>query len=348
MDQWVLDLVVDIDRAKAKLDFVQLQAVALVDDVAELALALRKTENAVLRLKQQSEALTRLPRLSALLESGDIDLWRLCRVQEAAENLSAADALKVDELLAPVAAGLNASVLFRRAKRAVLKVDPAGGELRHEQAKQCRRVEWMPQPDGMAELFIHGPAEDLRRVFTQLDANARALTDDRTMDQRRFDVFIDRVLGEPGKHTVDVRLTVSEKTLLGLTNDPGYLEGYGDITASAARELAAEGTWRKVLTDEVGNLKGIGKHKYRPPAALAEFVKTRDRQCRFPGCSVTVCDLDHVIRYGDGETEECNLCCLCRHHHKLKHEKGYKVVLDPDGTCHWTTPLGRKYVTTPA
>jgi Domain of unknown function (DUF222) len=319
-----------------------------MDDVAELALALRKTENAVLRLKHQSEALTRLPLLAGLLESGDIDLWRLGRVQEATENLSAADALKVDEMLAPVAAGLNASVLMRRAKRAVLKVDPAGSELRHEQAKQSRRVEWMPQCDGMAELYIYGPAEDLRRVYAQLDGDARALTDERTMDQRRFDVFVDRVLGAPGKHTVDVRVTVSEKTLLGLTNDPGHLEGYGAITASAARELATEGTWRKVLTDEVGNLKGIGKHRYRPPKALAEFVRTRDQHCRFPGCTVTVCDLDHVIRYGDGETEECNLHCLCRHHHKMKHEKCYKVVLDPDGTCHWTTPLGREYVTTPS
>ena len=89
---------------------------------------------------------------------------------------------------------------------------------------------------------------------------------------------------------------------------------------------------------------------YRPNAALAQRVRDRDRTCRFPGCGVAArrCDLDHVVRFPDGSTSECNLVCLCRTHHGFKHHAGWTLTMDTDGTCRWTAPTGRSYVTRPA
>ncbi|WP_020145526.1 HNH endonuclease signature motif containing protein [Terracoccus sp. 273MFTsu3.1] len=89
---------------------------------------------------------------------------------------------------------------------------------------------------------------------------------------------------------------------------------------------------------------------YRPNAALAQRVRDRDRTCRFPGCGVAArrCDLDHVVRFPDGPTTEDNLVCLCRTHHGFKHHAGWTLTSEVDGSCTWTAPTGRSYVTRPA
>ena len=89
---------------------------------------------------------------------------------------------------------------------------------------------------------------------------------------------------------------------------------------------------------------------YRPNAALAQRVRDRDRTCRFPGCGVAArrCDLDHVVRFPDGPTTEDNLVCLCRTHHGFKHHAGWTLTSEADGTCTWSSPTGRSYVTHPA
>jgi hypothetical protein len=46
-----------------------------------------------------------------------------------------------------------------------------------------------------------------------------------------------------------VSVIVPITTLLGLDEHPGELVGYGPIPAPLAREIAAEGTWRRLLTD---------------------------------------------------------------------------------------------------
>lgn len=47
----------------------------------------------------------------------------------------------------------------------------------------------------------------------------------------------------------DVRVTIPYTALLGANDTPGELAGYGPIPAAVARDLAAAGTWRRILTD---------------------------------------------------------------------------------------------------
>ena len=106
----------------------------------------------------------------------------------------------------------------------------------------------------------------------------------------------------------------------------------------------------RALTDAVtGTVIETADHSYRPGARLARFIQTRDQHCRFPGCNrpAKLSDIDHVIRYPDGETTAGNLQCLCRHHHRAKHEGGWTVTMTPTGVCTWTSPTGHTYVTRP-
>ncbi len=76
---------------------------------------------------------------------------------------------------------------------------------------------------------------------------------------------------------------MSWTTLAGIDDLPGHLAGYGPITADQARALAADGAWRRLLTDPAtGVLLDYGHTVYRPPQALQDFVRARDVTCTFP------------------------------------------------------------------
>jgi hypothetical protein len=90
--------------------------------------------------------------------------------------------------------------------------------------------------------------------------------------------------------------------------------------------------------------------RYLPSAALDRYVRWRDRTCQFPGCNrpAEFTDLDHRVAFAaGGRTTAANLWCLCRHHHRLKHEGGWRIHQNPDGSYTWTSPTGRRYRTKP-
>jgi len=131
------------------------------------------------------------------------------------------------------------------------------------------------------------------------------------------------------------------------------VEGLGVIPAGVLAELCrALGTKvaRALVDLKTGATVETADETYKPGARLRRFVVTRDEHCRFPGCTrpARLDDLDHVIRWPDGPTAASNLQCLCRHHHRAKHEGGWQVSMTADGTCTWTSPSGRRYVTHPA
>jgi len=158
-----------------------------------------------------------------------------------------------------------------------------------------------------------------------------------------------------GASDAQVSVIISADTLLGLSEDPGYLTGYGPIIASMARDIASTGTWRCAIANGVhGTLDGLGVSTYtpayQPSEKLRRHLSLRDRRCRFPGCTRAAarCEWDHVIPYPEGVTCECNGEQLCVHHHHLKHGTGFRVQFstdpaDPPATLVWTTPAGRTY-----
>jgi hypothetical protein len=112
-------------------------------------------------------------------------------------------------------------------------------------------------------------------------------------------------------------------------------------------------TGRRVCTHEPTG-EGLGppgdSPGYSPAPALARYVRFRDRRCRFPGCRARAvrCDLDHTTPWPLGATSADNLCCLCRHHHRLRHQApGWSITLLDDGGLQWTLPGGELRVTYP-
>lgn len=248
----------------------------------------------------------------------------------------------------------------------------------------------------------------LTEIASCLRAADKSLHDDsplpmRTLTQLRADVFRDLLLdGEPaleGPRGIrpTVYVSVPALTLLGLSGEsahlePATLDGYGPIDAETARELAARApSFIRLLTHpETGAVLSVGKDSYRVPTDLKNWLRLRDSTCRFPGCSRAAvhCDLDHTEDWEfGGETRHDNLAHLCRSHHRLKHNSGWRVAHkqardpaqisdpaqtydpaqswappDPDappdiasdlipdiapGTLSWISPTGHEYITEP-
>ena len=150
----------------------------------------------------------------------------------------------------------------------------------------------------------------------------------------------------------DVATVVSPVTT-GYAVSGTHLPGLGWVEAATVAGLLKAlplDVARAVLDADTGTLTSHTSSAYRPPAAMREFVTTRDGTCRMWGCSSRAdhVDLDHTRPWPDGPTTPANLAGLCRRHHRLKQTGRWRYSLDPDGTITWTSTTGRARTTEPA
>jgi hypothetical protein len=179
--------------------------------------------------------------------------------------------------------------------------------------------------------------------------------DRRTIEAKRADALTE-ICGDllariatdyqPHRRPVSINITMDLPTALGLAENPAQLAGYGPIPASVARALSSDAKWRRFVTDPIsGNLLDYGRETYLPPQQLVDFLTARDRTCRFPSCSqpARVTDIDHAQPWEEGgRTSAANLGLLCRRHHRMKTHDGWKLESHDDGSCTWTSPVGKE------
>ncbi|WP_254678662.1 HNH endonuclease signature motif containing protein [Arthrobacter sp. 24S4-2] len=350
---------------------------------AEVACALAVSERSAGALISEALALTTgLPLTLAALQSGTVS-WQHARIlcdETTGLEPSAAAALEA-HFLDPDAqnpargcpVGNLTSARFRAKARSWReRHHPVSMETRHHRSAADRRVEYVPDRDGMAWLSAYLPADTAAGIWDRTTTAARILqgpSEPRTLTQLRADVAAawlltagSRVHGADGvpagswragdvpSPAAQVLVTVPVFSLLGLTGEPAVLDGYGPIPPSMARRLVADGasSFLRVLTDpRSGAPLEIGRSSYRIPKAMRQWLRLRDGRCPFPGCNnhSLDTDADHLLAWSDGGgTGISNLGQPCRRHHRLKHTTAWR----PEGaTAHeppgWTSPTGRHY-----
>ncbi len=303
----------------------------------------------------------RLPAVHAALSAGAIDVPKARVFDRETHPLPDPAARAVCDQLLPDAPRLTTGQLRARLQRLVLTVDPEAARLREEKAVAERRVISGLEFDGTTSITVLGlPTERATAAMERVHAIAHAARrngDARTMDQLRADTVLDLLDGTltgplPAPRKGVIELTVPLTTLMGLSEEPGELAGWGPIAADITRKLADEHhnvTWRYRVVDADGQLVGAGTTR-RPTARMDAFVRARDRTCRFPGCrrSASHTDLDHTVPYTeDGPTHPINLGALCRTHHRTKHEGGWTLHQPQAGVFDWTSPHGHRYTARP-
>jgi uncharacterized protein DUF222 len=320
---------------------------------AEIAAAMRWTSRWTTdQITLALDLASRLPQTLNALEKGEIDFYKARVLHDQTLPLSADLAAEVEARVLAKATGQTGAQMRRLTRRVVMKVDPDGHRERAEERKKQRCTGLDAVEDDMARIWAFLPAHLAAACSARVDAIARQAhtpSDPRTLDQTRADVFADLLLATPDKTSavkVELYVTVSAATLLGLSSQPGELAGYGPITAELARDLAGDATWRRLLTDPAtGEALEFGTSTYRPPAALRRFVWTRDRTCRFPGCMRPSheSDLDHTVPFPLGTTSAANLGAFCRRHHRVKHRTAWQVSQPKPGRFCFRSPAGKTY-----
>ncbi|QHK21555.1 DUF222 domain-containing protein [Pseudarthrobacter psychrotolerans] len=346
--------------------------------IAEVACALTVSERAARALLAESHSLTTaLPLTLLALQAGTIS-WQHARIMvDETVNLDPAGAQALeahflDPDVANPARGPAGELIpgrFRHKARIWReRHHPVSIEKRHARGVQDRRVEYAPDRDGMAWLSAYLPADQAAGIWDRTTTAARALQgphEDRTLSQIRADTVATWLLGrtgaagaETGRGFADgvpspraqVLITVPVMSLLGLTEEPAMLDGYGPIPPSMARHLIADGaeSFHRVLTDpRDGAPLEIGRTSYRLTKAQRQWLRLRDGKCPFPGCSNHSLDneADHLLAWAHGGTTGIsNLGQPCPRHHRLRHTTAWTPTgatkNEPPG---WISPTGRHY-----
>ena len=338
--------------------------------LAELATALVVPEGTAGALVADSATARRHTATLKALGSGSISLPQLRSIFDAMTGLPDAAATALEAAALERAPQQTNAALRRRLRTLRERLHPEPLDGRHRAAALDRRVVLEPAPDGMAWLSLHLEAERALAITNRLDRLAEAtsetasIVDHRTRAQQVLDAAADLLLTgvrtnrdrQPveGDNAIVPRVlvTVPVLALLGHTDEPAELDGYGPIDVDTARGLAAHApSIRRILTHpETGAFLSYSRTTYRVPADLAAYLRARDGTCRFPGCGrrAANCDLDHTIPWArDGHTRHDNLAHLCRKHHRLKHRTRWRMSQDADGVIHWISPAGRDHTTHP-
>jgi hypothetical protein len=314
----------------------------------------------------------RLPQLGALFAAGDVDFRVITAAVSRSELMTDDAALtRLDGWLARNAAHWN-----RRSYKKIIeildywiqKLEPAAIRLTRE-TEESRHIGIAPLHSGIAEIWGNVRAPDAVAFDRRLDELAATVcpADPRTKAQRRADALSalaaratampcacgspdcpaskqDATVGDVIIHVLAEAATVS-----GDSTAPGYVPGFGGLSAEAVRQLATSAKLRPVVHPK----NSAPEPRYRPSAALADFIRCRDLTCRFPGCDrpAEYADIDHTVPWPLGPTHPSNLKLLCRIHHLLKTfysgPNGWQDRQEADGTVIWTSPTGHTYTTKP-
>lgn len=315
-----------------------------------------------------------LPNTCSALATGDISLAHanvIAKETAAAirDGLTEYQIFEVEQRAIAHAEFHTPAQVANQVRTSLARIAPETFEDTVARARDTRRVSCYNDSDGMSTVVAILPAADAQVVMNAIESFIRltgaeienkdgsvGTKDARSTDMKRADALtaiaaasLSQSLVTPHRRPISINVTIDLPTLLGLAENPGQLAGYGAIPASVARELASDGKWKRFITDpQTGSLLDYGRESYEPPQALKDFLIARDRTCRFPGCrrSAALSDLDHAQSWDEGgSTSVENLGALCRRHHRLKTHDGWSVTSNPDGSCTWTSPLGKKFFT---
>lgn len=292
----------------------------------------------------------RLPDVWAALHAGSIDLARARVLCDETMHLPIEDARRIAEIALERAPRQTTGQLGARIRRLVIALGPDLAKDRYTKAMEDRRVVLEPNHHGTSNLTgLELPAADAQAAMGRINTLAKAAKsadDPRTMDQVRADVYLDLLNGRHlkqsrGRGMVD--MTVELTTLAGLDDHPGDLNGYGPVIADVARQVAAAqaDVEHRVTVTEHGEPIWTGITRRRPTSSQKRYVQARDRTCVFPGCRMpaTECDIDHTIDYSQGgPTTPWNNAPLCRHHHRGKHKRGWKLERTAPGAYKSAIP----------
>jgi len=285
--------------------------------------------------------LERLPKTEAAFANGDLGYQHVAVLARAAEHVGAAAVRKEETSLLQAAQTMDPGQFTTVAKNFEHRVDAAGALAEANHAYQRRYFHIGEPQDGLVRLDGVLDAEGGAILRTALQPFMKPVKDDtRSYGQRSADALVE--LGRQGSGgkrdgagpRPQLVIRASLDTLAGVKGGPaGELEGGGTVPAETVQRYACDSAISRITGQ--GELEHELNHASRTlPAATRRALEARDRHCVFPGCTrpLNWCDGHHLVWWTrGGATALPNLALLCRPHHRMVHEEGWRLDRHKDG-----------------
>jgi hypothetical protein len=295
-----------------------------------------------------ARALEKLPLISAAMERGGISYSNVRAITRVATPENEHYFLQI----ARHGTAHHVETLVRAYRRAEEQ------ELSRERQQQMNRgVRYCWDDDGSLVLKVRLPAAVGALVLKALEAAVPETPPDEverpTWSHKRADamaVIFESFMAHgaeamSGGERHQVVVHVSGETLSAGGGDRCEIEDGPAIAAETARRLTCDASVIAIVENEKGEPLSVGRKTRSIPPAIQRALNSRDKGCRFPGCShKKYTDAHHIKHWArGGETKMSNLVTLCRFHHRKVHEGQVVVQVLDDGAIRFVQPNGESF-----
>lgn len=281
------------------------------------------------------------------------------------------------EQLTAEADGLTVEDLAKRARTVRDILDVVGAEERFARRFESRSFRMWVNHDGQHRASIAFDDEMAAWMRAMIDAGMRPrrgsprfmtpeeraaadelIDDPRSNEQLEYDLLMDVIRAgslasaadvfgtrQPGVRMVVVKDVVGPRDALGRLLAVGHLEDGGETVPGAVidRAVCSHGSL-DVLLDATGNPLDLGREQRLYSARQRVTLAIRDGGCLWPGCSrpASYCEAHHCDHFveDEGRTDIDRGCLLCRFHHMLLHNNGWRIRRDGKGAFVLYPPAG--------
>jgi Domain of unknown function (DUF222)/HNH endonuclease len=281
-----------------------------------------------------------LPALTKSVNAMLTDEIGFAHLATMADTAAATRRFDESELL-PLARENSPGKFYRMCLHYRHAADAAGYNRDQEELREQRYLRLTTAQDGC--LLINGALDPVggaavRSVLEPL-ARPSGAHDYRDRDQRMADALEESVCGTRPAH---LQVTATIETLKGLAGSgAGEMEFSLPVSGAAVQRMACDCSVTRVLLDQDSMIIDVGRAKPRIVGATRKALKLRDQHCRWPGCErpASFCDGHHLNHWIDGgETNLDNLVLLCRRHHRMVHEGGWRLIKTEDASVMVVAP----------
>jgi hypothetical protein len=289
-----------------------------------------------------------LPQTSQAFAEGEINLQQVAVIARTVEEVGAEVARDAEPILLEAARTLDAAQLRQVTGHLRHCIDPDGSLEQHKHNQDRRRLHLSQTLDGL--FVLDGLLDPEGGAMLQTALNALmpppASDDQRTAAQRRADALVELAerqlsrgdLPQVGGRKPHLSVMVGLDTLLQKPgSDGGELEwARGSVLPSETlRRLACDCALTPIIVDSDGRTVGVGSTKRLFSGPKRRALHHRDRFCRFPSCDRPAdwSEGHHIRHWLDGGSDDLeNGLLLCKRHHIMVHEGGWKLVMQSDGS----------------
>jgi hypothetical protein len=304
---------------------------------------------AALERVEIARQLEKLPQTEAAFANGDLGFQHVAVLARTAEHVGVAAVRKEEANLLQAARTMDPGQFTTVAKNFEHRVDAAGALTEANRAYERRYFHIAEPVDGLVRLDGVLDVEGGATLRAALQKFMKPVKDDaRSYGQRSADALV--ALGRQGgsgrrRDGAGARpqliIRASLDTLAGTPGAPaGEMDGGGTVPAETVQRYACDSAITRITGQ--GELDHELNHATRTlPAPTRRALESRDRHCVFPGCTRPPiwCDGHHLVWWTrGGATALPNLALVCRPHHRMVHEEGWRLFRHKDGRFTATPP----------